>query len=82
MGSVRAIRVEQDPSPGPEKRRPSGLGTVTAVFLLALPPLLLFFLFGDRALVSIVADYPVLQRVRAQSISSVPSSSHTYIGFK
>jgi len=48
MGSVRAIQGERDlPPPDAEKRRPSRLGTVTVVLLLASPLLLLFFPFGD-----------------------------------
>ncbi|KAF8772683.1 hypothetical protein HU200_005650 [Digitaria exilis] len=57
MGSVRAIQGERDLSPVAEKRRPSGVGTVTAVFLLVLPLLLLFFFFGDQAVASI-ANHP------------------------
>jgi xyloglucan fucosyltransferase len=72
MGSVRAVQGERDPSQEAEKRRPSGLGTVTVVFLLALPLLLLFFLFGDRAVASIAADYPVWQRFKVQSTCSAP----------
>ncbi|CAL5043883.1 unnamed protein product [Urochloa decumbens] len=75
MGSVRAIQVERDLSPEPGKRRPSGLGTVTAVFLLASPLLLLSFLFGDRALASIAADYPVWQRLTAAQSSGNASGS-------
>ncbi|PAN24762.1 hypothetical protein PAHAL_4G249600 [Panicum hallii] len=74
MGSVRAVQGERDPSQEAEKRRPSGLGTVTVVFLLALPLLLLFFLFGDRAVASIAADYPVWQRFKVQSSGNASSS--------
>ncbi|CAN6208279.1 unnamed protein product [Urochloa humidicola] len=74
MGSVRAIQVERDLSPEPGKRRPSGLGTVTAIFLLASPLLLLSFLFGDRALASLAADYPVWQRLTSQSSGNASSS--------
>ncbi|RLN11680.1 putative fucosyltransferase 7 [Panicum miliaceum] len=74
MGSVRAIRGERDPSPEAEKRRPSGLGTVTVVLLLASPLLVPFFLFGDRAVASIAADYPVWQRFKVQSSGNASSS--------
>ncbi|CAN6164633.1 unnamed protein product [Urochloa humidicola] len=77
MGSVRAIQVERDLSPESGKRRPSGLGTITAVFLLAAPLLLLFFLFGDRALASIAADYPVWQHLTAQSSGNASPSRDT-----
>ncbi|RCV20738.1 hypothetical protein SETIT_4G081300v2 [Setaria italica] len=79
MGSVR----ERDLSPEPDKRRPSGLGTVTVVFLIALPLLLVFFLFSDRAVVSIAADYrPVWQRMKllgsgnASSFPNAEGSAH------
>jgi xyloglucan fucosyltransferase len=61
MDSARAIKGERD-LPEAEKRRPTVPGTVTAVFLLSLPLLLLFFLFGDRAVASIAGDSLVRQQ--------------------
>jgi xyloglucan fucosyltransferase len=66
MDSARAIKGERD-LPEAEKRRPTDLGTVTAVFLLWMPLLLLFFLFGDRAVASIAGDSLVWQRAEVQS---------------
>ncbi|KAG2605551.1 galactoside 2-alpha-L-fucosyltransferase-like [Panicum virgatum] len=74
MGSVGAIQGERHLPPVAEKRRPSGLGAVTAVLFLASPLLLLFFLFGDRAAASIAADYPAWQRFKVQSSGNAPSS--------
>ncbi|KAG0513411.1 hypothetical protein BDA96_10G099900 [Sorghum bicolor] len=70
MDSARAIKGERD-LPEAEKRRPTVPGTVTAVFLLSLPLLLLFFLFGDRAVASIPRD----SLVRQQSSGNASSSS-------
>jgi xyloglucan fucosyltransferase len=66
MDSAKAIKGARD-VPEAEKRRPTGLGTVTAVFLLSLPLLLLLFLFGDRAVASIAGDSLVWQRAEVQS---------------
>lgn len=65
MDSAKAIKGARD-VPEAEKRRPTGLGTVTAVFLLSLPLLLLLFLFGDRV-ASIAGDSLVWQRAEVQS---------------
>lgn len=55
----------RDP-PEAKKRRLARPGAVTVVFLVALPLLLVFFLFGDRA-ASIVADSLVWQHGLEQS---------------
>lgn len=78
MDSIRAIKGERD-LPEAEKRRPTGLGTVTAVFLLSLPLLLLFFLFGDRAVASIAGDSLDWQRAEVQSTCSFDLSLSTRI---
>ncbi|XP_066378083.1 putative fucosyltransferase 10 [Miscanthus floridulus] len=73
MDSAKATKGERD-LPETEKRRPTGLGTVTAVFLLSLPLLILFFLFGDRAVASIAGDSLVWQRTGVQSSGNASSS--------
>ncbi|WVZ81993.1 hypothetical protein U9M48_029310 [Paspalum notatum var. saurae] len=75
MDSASAMKAAGD-LPEAEKRRPTGLGTVTVVFLLALPLLLLsFFLFRDRAVASIAADSLVWHRAQLQGSGNASSSS-------
>ena len=78
MDSAKATKGERD-LPETEQRRPTGLGTVTAVFLLSLPLLILFFLFGDRAVFSIAGDSLVWQRTGVQSTCSFRSLAYTHL---
>jgi len=78
MDSAKATKGERD-LPETEKRRPTGLGTVTAVFLLSLPLLILLFLFGDRAVASIAGNSLVWQRAGVQSTCSFRSLAYTHL---
>ncbi|KAL6606865.1 hypothetical protein ACP70R_042518 [Stipagrostis hirtigluma subsp. patula] len=76
MASVRAIEEGEraPPEAGKRRGRLASPGIITVVFVLALPPLLLFFLFSDQAASSLTAGSLVWQRVKEQW-SNIASSS-------